>query len=44
MAAEQGAGTIIISAQIEEEIRQLDADEADLFLNEMGLDEPALIV
>ncbi|MGB1830573.1 MAG: redox-regulated ATPase YchF, partial [Paracoccaceae bacterium] len=40
MAAEQGAGTVIISAQIEEEISQLDADEADLFLNEMGLDEP----
>ena len=42
MAAEQGAGTVIISAQIEEEISQLDADEADLFLNEMGLDEPGL--
>ena len=42
MAAEQGAGTIIISAQIEEEISQLDADEADLFLNEMDLDEPGL--
>ncbi|MEK9735571.1 MAG: redox-regulated ATPase YchF, partial [Paracoccaceae bacterium] len=42
MAVEQGAGTVIISAQIEEEISQLDADEADLFLNEMGLDEPGL--
>ena len=42
MAAEQGAGTVIISAQIEEEISQLDAEEADLFLNEMGLDEPGL--
>ena len=42
MAAEQGAGTVIISAQIEEEICQLDAEEADLFLNEMGLEEPGL--
>ena len=42
MAAEQGAGTVIISAQIEEEISQLDAEEADLFLNEMGLEEPGL--
>ncbi len=42
MAAEQGAGTVIISEQSEEEISQLYADEADLFLNEMGLDEPGL--
>ena len=28
MAAEQGAGTVVISAQIEEEISQLDDDEA----------------
>jgi len=42
MAAQQGAGTVIISAQIEEEISQLDAEEADLFLNEMGLEEPGL--
>ena len=36
MAAEQGAGTVVISAQIEEEISQLEDDEAELFLNEMG--------
>jgi GTP-binding protein YchF len=42
MAAEQGAAHVIISAQIEEEISQLDADEAEMFLSEMGLDEAGL--
>ncbi|MBJ3762704.1 redox-regulated ATPase YchF [Maribius pontilimi] len=42
MAAEQGAGAVVISAQIEEEIAQLDADEAKEFLDELGLDEPGL--
>jgi len=42
MAAEQGAATVVISAQIEEEISQLDAEEAALFLDEMGLAEPGL--
>ncbi|MEL6118354.1 MAG: redox-regulated ATPase YchF [Pseudomonadota bacterium] len=42
MAAEQGAASVVISAQIEEEISQLDADEAVMFLEEMGLDEPGL--
>ncbi|MEM6595009.1 MAG: redox-regulated ATPase YchF [Pseudomonadota bacterium] len=42
MAAEQGAGTVVISAQIEEEISQLDADEAEMFLSEMGLEEAGL--
>ncbi|SES00046.1 hypothetical protein SAMN04490244_104348 [Tranquillimonas rosea] len=42
MAETQGAGTIVISAQIEEEISQLDSDEAELFLDEMGLEEPGL--
>ncbi|KAF0677378.1 redox-regulated ATPase YchF [Profundibacterium mesophilum] len=42
MAAEQGAGTVVISAQIEEEIAQLDKDEAEMFLGEMGLEEPGL--
>ena len=32
----------MISARIEEEISQLDADEAEMFLGEMGLDEPGL--
>ena len=42
MAAEQGAASVIISAQIEEEISKLDADEAAMFLEEMGLSEPGL--
>ncbi|WP_425093978.1 redox-regulated ATPase YchF [Tropicimonas sp. S265A] len=42
MAAEQGAAHVIISAQIEEEIAQLDADEAEMFLSEMGLEEAGL--
>jgi hypothetical protein len=42
MAAAQGNAHVIISAQIEEEISQLDAEEAAMFLGEMGLDEAGL--
>ncbi len=42
MAAEQGAGSVVISAAIEEEISQLDPEEAEMFLAEMGLEEPGL--
>ncbi|MBT0958202.1 redox-regulated ATPase YchF [Alphaproteobacteria bacterium KMM 3653] len=42
MAAEQGAGSVVISAQIEEEISQLDAEEAVEFLSELGLEEAGL--
>lgn len=42
MAEEQGAGSVVISAKIEEEISQLDAEEAEMFLTEMGLEEPGL--
>ncbi|MET4100636.1 GTP-binding protein YchF [Roseovarius sp. MBR-78] len=42
MAEAQGAASVVISAQIEEEIAQLDADEAAMFLDEMGLEEPGL--
>ena len=42
MAEEQGAAHVVISAQIEEEISQLDAEEAAMFLDEMGLEEPGL--
>jgi len=42
MAAEQGNAHVIISAQIEEEISQLEADEAMMFLEEMGLAEAGL--
>ena len=42
MAAAEGNSSVVISARIEEEISQLDADEAEMFLGEMGLDEPGL--
>jgi ribosome-binding ATPase len=42
MAAEQGAAAVVISARIEEEISQLDAEEAQMFLEEMGLHEAGL--
>ncbi len=42
MAAEQGAASVVISAQIEEEISQLDAEEAVEFLEELGLSEAGL--
>ncbi|WP_323021356.1 redox-regulated ATPase YchF [Pararhodobacter sp.] len=42
MAKAQGAGVVVISARIEEEISQLDAEEAEMFLGEMGLEEAGL--
>ncbi len=42
MAAAQGNSHVVISARIEEEISQLDAEEAEMFLSEMGLEEPGL--
>ena len=42
MAAGQGAASVVISARIEEEISQLDAEEAAMFLKEMGLHEAGL--
>ena len=42
MATAQGAGTVVISAQIEEEISQLEPEEATMFLDEMGLEEAGL--
>ncbi|NND20238.1 MAG: redox-regulated ATPase YchF [Silicimonas sp.] len=42
MAAEQGAASVVISAKIEEEISQLDPDEAEMFLDELGLKEAGL--
>ncbi|RBI76918.1 redox-regulated ATPase YchF [Roseovarius sp. TE539] len=42
MASTQGAASVVISARIEEEISQLDAEEAGMFLEEMGLEEPGL--
>ncbi len=42
MATEEGAAAVVISAKIEEEISQLDPDEAEMFLEEMGLQEAGL--
>lgn len=42
MAAKQGNAHVVISAQIEEEISQLEPDEASMFLDEMGLSEAGL--
>ncbi|MGB0961008.1 MAG: redox-regulated ATPase YchF [Halocynthiibacter sp.] len=42
MAESQGAAHVVISAQIEEEISQLEDDEAAMFLEEMGLEEAGL--
>jgi len=42
MAAAEGNAHVVISARIEEEISQLDAEEAQMFLGEMGLEEAGL--
>ena len=42
MAAAQGNSHVVISARIEEEISQLDPEEAAMFLEEMGLEEAGL--
>jgi hypothetical protein len=42
MAAAQGNSSVVISAQIEEEISQLDAEDAAMFLDDMNLEEAGL--
>ena len=42
MAAAEGAASVVISAKIEEEISQLEPEEADMFLEELGLSEAGL--
>jgi len=42
MAEAQGAAHVVISAKIEEEIAQLDPEEAGMFLQELGLEEAGL--
>jgi ribosome-binding ATPase len=42
MAAETGAASVVISAAIEEEIAQLEAEERYEFLESLGLEEPGL--
>ncbi len=41
-AAEENAEVVAVCAAIEEELIELDADEAKEFLDELGLDEPGL--
>ncbi len=41
-AEEEGAGCVVISARIEEEVAQLSADERADFLRDLGLEEPGL--
>jgi ribosome-binding ATPase len=42
MAKTQGAGSVTISARIEEEVAQLPAGEREEFLSSLGLEEPGL--
>ena len=42
LAADQGAEAIVVSAAIEAEVAQLPADEADEYLEAMGLEHPGL--
>jgi len=42
MAEKEGAASVVISAAIEEEIAQLDDEERDAFLEDMGLHEAGL--
>ena len=41
-AAKEGADVVPVCASIEADLAELDADEANEFLHEMGLDEPGL--
>ncbi len=41
-AAAEGAEVVPVCASIEEELTQLDAEEREVFLSDMGLDEPGL--
>ncbi|MEZ5778095.1 MAG: redox-regulated ATPase YchF [Paracoccaceae bacterium] len=42
MAERQGAGSVVISARIEEELAQMPPEDAAMFLDEMGLEEAGL--
>ena len=44
LAAEQGAGVVVICAKVEAELSELEADERAEFLAELGLEEPGLAV
>jgi len=42
LAGKEGAEVVIISAKIEQELGELPADEAQMFLEDLGLSEPGL--
>ena len=42
LAEKEGAETVVISAQIEQELGELPAEDQALFLQDLGLDEPGL--
>jgi len=42
IAAEEGAGVVIVSAEIEAQIAELDEEEKEMFLEEMGLEASGL--
>ena len=42
LAAKEGSGTVVISAQIESELVEMDADSRTDFLADLGLPEPGL--
>lgn len=42
LAAEDGDGVVIIAGSIEQELSQLDAEEQQEFLTDMGMEEPGL--
>jgi ribosome-binding ATPase YchF (GTP1/OBG family) len=44
VAVEQGAGMVVICAEVEAEIALLDPDDREGFLEELGLHEPGLAV
>ena len=42
LAAEEGDGVVVIAGSIEQELSQLDAEEQEEFLADMGMEEPGL--
>ncbi len=43
MAKKEGAGSVLISAKIEAELSQLDSNDQEEFLKELGLEQPGLV-
>jgi len=42
IAATEGSNVVLVSAQVESEIMQLDKDEREIFLEELGLKHSGL--